>query len=154
MLELGPEGGPYNTLRAGNGGSSRNPLVSITYAPETAATLTSGTSSPGVSAPGRRQEDDTNVVAFMHTAGIDPQVSDSVTPTLKAGHDTMPSVLTETVVRRLTELECERLQGYPDGWTDGQSGSARYRQLGNSLAVPVVEHIARRLVSIDSQVRS
>jgi DNA (cytosine-5)-methyltransferase 1 len=52
----------------------------------------------------------------------------------------------ETIVRRLTELECERLQGYPDGWTDGQSGSARYRQLGNSVAVPVVEWIATRLV--------
>ena len=55
----------------------------------------------------------------------------------------------ETIVRRLTEVECERLQGYPDGWTDGPSGSARYRQLGNSVAVPVVEWIARRLVASD-----
>lgn len=55
-----------------------------------------------------------------------------------------------TVVRRLTELECERLQGYPDGWTEGQAGSARYRQLGNSVAVPVVEWIARRVVAIDA----
>lgn len=53
----------------------------------------------------------------------------------------------QTTVRRLTELECERLQGYPDGWTDGQTGSARYRQLGNSVAVPVVEWIAHRLVN-------
>lgn len=56
----------------------------------------------------------------------------------------------ETVVRRLTELECERLQGYPDGWTEGQTGSARYRQLGNSVAVPVVEWIAQRLVAVDA----
>jgi len=55
----------------------------------------------------------------------------------------------ETIVRRLTEMECERLQGYPDGWTDGQTASARYRQLGNSVAVPCVEWIARRLVRID-----
>jgi DNA (cytosine-5)-methyltransferase 1 len=60
-----------------------------------------------------------------------------------------PAVRHETVVRRLTEMECERLQGYPDGWTDGQTASARYRQLGNSVAVPCVEWIARRLVQID-----
>ena len=40
--------------------------------------------------------------------------------------------------------------GLPDGWTDGQSGSARYRQLGNSVAVPVVEWIARRMVATDA----
>ena len=55
------------------------------------------------------------------------------------------------IVRRLTELECERLQGYPDGWTEGQSGSARYRQLGNSVAVPVVEWIAQRLVNVHNK---
>ena len=54
-------------------------------------------------------------------------------------------------VRRLTELECERLQGYPDHWTAGQSGAARYRQLGNSVAVPCVEWIARRLVAVDEE---
>jgi DNA (cytosine-5)-methyltransferase 1 len=48
-------------------------------------------------------------------------------------------------VRRLTPLECERLQGFPDGWTDGQSDSARYRQLGNAVAVPVVEWLAQRI---------
>lgn len=57
------------------------------------------------------------------------------------------------VVRRLTERECERLQGYDDDWTAGQSGSARYRQLGNSVAVPVVEWIARRMVAVDDQIR-
>lgn len=54
----------------------------------------------------------------------------------------------ETVVRRLTPLECERLQGFPDGWTDigewtdtkgklhkESSDSARYKALGNSIAV-------------------
>ena len=42
-------------------------------------------------------------------------------------------------VRRLTPLECERLQGFPDGWTEGQSDSTRYKQMGNAVAVPVVE---------------
>lgn len=48
-------------------------------------------------------------------------------------------------VRRLTPVECERLQGFPDGWTDGQADSVRYRQLGNAVAVPVAEWIGRRL---------
>ena len=55
----------------------------------------------------------------------------------------------QTIVRRLTPTEAERLQGYNDGWTAGQVDSARYRQLGNSVAVPCVEWIARRLVAVD-----
>jgi DNA (cytosine-5)-methyltransferase 1 len=51
-------------------------------------------------------------------------------------------------VRRLTPLECERLQGFPDGWTDGQADSARYRQMGNAVAVPVVEWIGRRITEL------
>jgi site-specific DNA-cytosine methylase len=50
-------------------------------------------------------------------------------------------VATPTQVRRLTPVECERLQGFPDNWTEGQSDSARYKQMGNAVAVPVVEWI-------------
>lgn len=49
-------------------------------------------------------------------------------------------------VRKLTPLECERLQGLPDGWTEGQADTPRYRQIGNAAAVPVVEWIARGIV--------
>ena len=45
------------------------------------------------------------------------------------------------LVRRLTPLECERLQGFPDGWTEDQSDTHRYKQMGNAVAVPVVEWI-------------
>ena len=47
------------------------------------------------------------------------------------------------LIRRLTPLECERLQGFPDGWTDipGASDSARYKALGNSVAIPCVEYV-------------
>lgn len=47
------------------------------------------------------------------------------------------------LIRRLTPLECERLQGFPDRWTDlpGASDSARYKALGNSVPVPCVEYI-------------
>ncbi|NBI67347.1 hypothetical protein D1646_11095 [Pseudoflavonifractor sp. 60] len=49
------------------------------------------------------------------------------------------------LIRRLTPLECERLQGFPDFWTDlpGASDSSRYKALGNSVAIPCVEYIMR-----------
>lgn len=50
-------------------------------------------------------------------------------------------------VRRLTPTECERLQGFPDGWTAGQVDARRYRQMGNAVCVPVVEWIGRRAVA-------
>ena len=50
-------------------------------------------------------------------------------------------IMYPTGVRRLTPVECERLQGFPDNWTEGQSDSARYKQMGNAVAVPVVEWI-------------
>ena len=66
-------------------------------------------------------------------------------------------VATPSTVRRLTPTECERLQGFPDGWTAEkwdwknnavapQADSARYKQMGNAVAVPVVDFLIRRLV--------
>ena len=54
----------------------------------------------------------------------------------------------EQVVRRLTPTECERLQGFPDGWTENQADTHRYKQMGNAVAVPVVEWIIGRLVNL------
>ena len=53
------------------------------------------------------------------------------------------------LIRRLTPLECERLQGFPDGWTDipDASDSARYTALGNSVAIPCVEFIMGRIAA-------
>ena len=47
------------------------------------------------------------------------------------------------LIRRLTPLECERLQGFPDNWTDipSASDSARYKALGNSVAIPCVDYV-------------
>jgi len=59
------------------------------------------------------------------------------------------AVSTGAVVRRLTPVECERLQGFPDNWTDGQADSNRYKQMGNAVAVPVVEWIISRMVADD-----
>jgi len=70
--------------------------------------------------------------------------------TLRAGTDVdkQGAVLQNSMVRRLTPLECERLQGFPDHWTEGQTDGHRYKQLGNAVAVPVVQWIIERLVKV------
>jgi DNA (cytosine-5)-methyltransferase 1 len=49
-------------------------------------------------------------------------------------------------IRRLTPLECERLQGFPDGWTEGISDTQRYKTLGNAVTVNVVEAVITSLM--------
>jgi len=51
-------------------------------------------------------------------------------------------------VRRLTPTECERLQDFLDGWTEGQADTHRYKQMGNAVAVPVVSWLAKRLMGV------
>lgn len=85
----------------------------------------------------------------------------SVSPTLASGttegKNIVPSVLNEYTVRRLTPLECERLQGFPDGWTDigewtdskgkkhKDSDGPRYKALGNSIAIPPWLYVLSKL---------
>ncbi len=57
----------------------------------------------------------------------------------------IPETVVGSRVRKLTPLECERLQGFPDHWTAGQADTHRYRQLGNAVTVPVAEWIANRI---------
>ena len=57
-----------------------------------------------------------------------------------------PAVREGLAVRRLTPLECERLQGFPAGWTQSLKDGARYRTLGNAVAVPVAEFIGNRIM--------
>ena len=66
------------------------------------------------------------------------QYKDATDLVLEAGD--APNAL---LIRRLMPVECERLQGYPDGWTDlpGASDAARYRALGNSVAIPCVNRL-------------
>ena len=90
-------------------------------------------------------------------------VSESCVATLRAQeHGHQPLVVTQAphnMIRRLTPLECERLQGFPDGWTDidnwvdengfgrtGVSDTARYKALGNSIALPFWRWLAERIV--------
>ena len=78
-------------------------------------------------------------------------------PTLNASHEQPYTAGKNTAVRRLTPTECERLQGFPDGWTDlgdwvdstgktrKAADSPRYKALGNSLALPFWKVLARRI---------
>ena len=99
-----------------------------------------------------------------------PQVADGIVGTLDAHYVNTPGMRGETertivygptstryTVRRLTPLECERLQGFPDGWTDigdwtdtkgkvrKTSDAARYKALGNSIALPPWKWVIKRL---------
>lgn len=70
----------------------------------------------------------------------------SVAPTLQARMGTGGNSTPMIGVRRITPTECERLMGFPDGWTDGQSDAQRYKQLGNAVAVPVARWIGERIM--------
>jgi site-specific DNA-cytosine methylase len=70
-----------------------------------------------------------------------------VSPTLNSfenANDTRATVLATDglSVRRLTPVEVERLQGFPDNWTQGQSDSHRYKQMGNAVTVNVASFVA------------
>ena len=68
-----------------------------------------------------------------------------VCPTLNAfdSGDTRATVaVLSPTVRRLTPVECERLQGFPDDHTAGQADSHRYKQCGNAVSVPVANYVA------------
>jgi len=72
----------------------------------------------------------------------------TLTASSQARHGVVTVAESTSMVRRLTPLECERLQGFPDGWTEGQTDGHRYKQLGNAVAVPVVQWIIERLVKV------
>ena len=76
--------------------------------------------------------------------GKGPLLSEDKSLTIATNND--QTLFTDSSVRRLTPVECERLQGFPDGWTEGQSDSTRYKQMGNAVAVPVVNWIIEGIV--------
>jgi DNA (cytosine-5)-methyltransferase 1 len=90
-------------------------------------------------------------IIFYGNRVADIRLQDDKINTLQArmgtGGNNMPMVATNQV-RRLTPLECERLQGFPDGWTEDQSDTHRYKQMGNAVAVPVVEWIIQGIADI------
>lgn len=57
-------------------------------------------------------------------------------------------VMHEQSIRRLTPVECERLQGFPDGWTNGVSDTQRYKCLGNAVTVNVIKFLGKKLLEV------
>lgn len=129
-LGIGEDGDPMNTLTGGDRHAVAydefNDSISDTH-----HTLRAGT-----------KQSTGALISFDTQFGSNATTFEDLSPTLKASQQS-PSVqgVLDMAVRRLTPVECERLQGFPDNWTEGQSDSARYKQMGNAVAVPVVEWI-------------
>ena len=58
------------------------------------------------------------------------------------------AVESKSRIRKLTPIECERLQGFPDNWTEGQSDTQRYKQCGNAVSVPVIKSIIEEIYDL------
>ena len=97
--------------------------------------------------------------AFKYTMGAKAHgigYADEQSPTLDTKADSNAVLTPAMAVRRLTPVECERLQGFPDNYTDIQpKGKAtpdgpRYKALGNSMAVPVMAWIGKRIQEVEN----
>jgi DNA (cytosine-5)-methyltransferase 1 len=97
----------------------------------------------------------------MQPIGFDAYNNDitgDVSKTIDTGQDYhhVPNIFQSMAVRRLTPVECERLQGFPDSYTDIKSKNKptpdgpRYKALGNSMAVPVMAWIGQRIEQVEA----
>jgi len=80
------------------------------------------------------------------------RVSTCLISTLKAGDVQTQSrveYISQNGVRTLTPIECERLQGFPDNWTEGIPDNQRFKTCGNAVTVNVIEWIAKRIKEQD-----
>jgi site-specific DNA-cytosine methylase len=175
-----------NALKVPSHGASWSGGSSDTFVVAAPPTKGSATGE-GVNAPGRRQEDDVNIVAWSVTLASDPiSARELAQPSTKrngdpgvvayplarrgrdggselevgepgvynalragdGGSSRLNQVMVDMAVRRLTPIECERLQGLPDNWTrlDAKTpDSRRYSALGDAVTASVAEWIGRRL---------
>ncbi|ASP86456.1 hypothetical protein CDO26_10750 [Sinorhizobium meliloti] len=166
--------GPVDVATAVNahgGPHGRLDFESETFVAEVARTLTRGAESSGKGGyAGRRQEDDDNIVAFAIQAGAlreNPAsgpdgvgVQADVAYTLEARSEVQAAQL-GWAVRRPMPIECERLQGFPDNFTDvpwrGKNHAPdgpRYKALGNSMAVNAMRWIGQRIDIIEKLIKS
>jgi len=105
----------------------------------------------------RDYKDATDLIAFSaEMSGTQAASTPEVSPTLSVGHTT--AVADRLCVRRLTPIECERLQGFPDNYTripwrnkapDDCPDGPRYKAMGNSMAVPVMRWIGERIQMVE-----
>ncbi len=97
------------------------------------------------------------VIWHNHQQDGSVRIQKDISPTVSKHWGTGGNNVPFVGVRRLTPLECEKLQGFPSFWTehlvkDGelvlQSDTQRYKQLGNAVAVPVAEWIGKRIIGV------
>lgn len=131
---------PTLSARAGTGGNNL-PLVGQEMLEDPFRALATA-NQPMVFSRQRVDKFALNDVASTESAR---QYKDATNLILQPGKKNHP-----LLIRRLTPLECERLQGFPDGWTKqpGASDSARYKALGNSVAIPCVEFIMQGIKTV------
>jgi len=145
------QGDTINTLTSFMGtGGLNTPMVATVYPIQ--GTVIGRSDTAGPQGKGFGEEDGPmytlDSISGHGVAVAYDEFNDSVSDThhtLRAGTKQSTGVMMESTVRRLTPIECERLQGFPDGWTDGQSDSHRYKQMGNAVTVNVIEWIGKRL---------
>ena len=87
------------------------------------------------------------VAIDVYNQSIDGDVAATLTEACGGSNTSGPKLMHGMRVRRLTPMECERLQGFPDGYTHTPTSSdtTRYKALGNSMAVPVMRWIGKRI---------
>ena len=132
-LELREVAGTLNTT-CGKGLDKRSQRTGIAYHPEMVPVVRNKRSGVVVYS----ERDGANCIDASYGKGLDYHGQ-------RTGIATVNAEETQLKVRRLTPLETERLQGFPDGWTIG-SDTQRYRQCGNAVTVNVVEAVMDRLI--------
>jgi len=146
--------GPIDTATALNahGGTGRHDFESETFIAWHGAQITSPQNQGGVFedvTPTLNDDPRLSICWHNKQQSGDVRVQDDTAPTVSRQWGTGGNNVPFVGVRRLTPTECERLQGFPDGWTNlPQADSARYRQLGNAVCVNVAEWIGWRIAAL------
>jgi DNA (cytosine-5)-methyltransferase 1 len=152
-----------NTLNNFDLGDTRTTHAVVQHQMPGSVAPTIGASGPPYSRTGNeRVEAEALAVTFQpgnlrREAGADPSFTTTTTLKASAGDQT-PHVATPMAVRRLTPVECERLQGFPDNWSripwkgkpeEECPDGPRYKACGNSMAVPVMRWIGERIAAYE-----
>jgi DNA (cytosine-5)-methyltransferase 1 len=148
-LGIGKPGDPMNTLDTSSrhavavGFNSNARPDEMKFLEEQANTLTASQNS--------------GVAQFVdvYNQTIDGQISATMTMACGGSNTSGPKIMQSMAVRRLTEVECERLQGFPDNYTNIRENcpsGARYKALGNSMAVPVMRWIGERINQYEQRI--
>lgn len=139
------------TSRASQSG---NKVSITTYDRQSYAKYVAGTVASTVSASDYKRPSDLvkiePVVWEMSHANESVRISKEIFPTLQKRMGTGGNQTPIIGVRRLMPLEAERLQGFPDDWTAGQSDTQRYKQIGNAVTVNVLEWIGERIMMVEN----